>query len=183
MLLPSNCAASPCNLAPHSLFPLCSSSPLLSPPHHSQPLMHLSRIAWRRCTVPGAVRCSSFKKSFVNSRSAVVNSRREGERRRGRGLSQVSSVCARPASTLPDVCGLPVVTSSWKAIKSLDEAYTEVSDVPIQEHTGRDVFCAHSNRRAFLALVEAPARPSHVPQAAVLGSKQHNTQRDKGCVT
>lgn len=32
----------------------------------------------------------------------------------------------RSVSSLPDVCGLPVVTSSWKAIKSLDEAYTEV---------------------------------------------------------
>ena len=29
-------------------------------------------------------------------------------------------------SSLPDVCGLPVVTSSWRAIRSLDEAYTEV---------------------------------------------------------
>lgn len=32
----------------------------------------------------------------------------------------------RSVSSLPDACGLPVVTSSWRAIKSLDEAYTEV---------------------------------------------------------
>lgn len=32
----------------------------------------------------------------------------------------------RSLSSLPDICGLPVVTSSWRAIKSLDEAYKEV---------------------------------------------------------
>lgn len=35
----------------------------------------------------------------------------------------------RSVSSLPDVCGLPVVTSSWRAIKSLDEAYAEVKHV------------------------------------------------------
>lgn len=39
----------------------------------------------------------------------------------------VSTTCCRAANHLPDVCGLPVVTSSWEAIKRLDEAYAEVS--------------------------------------------------------
>lgn len=55
------------------------------------------------------------------------------------GLSQTAPASGRPmfrpgtaatgvrsASTLPDVCGLPVATSSWEAIKSLDKAYFEV---------------------------------------------------------
>lgn len=88
--------------------------------------MHLSRTAWRRCAAPGARQASSLRNT------AVVNSRKKQEAPR---LSLVGYVCARPASTLPDVCGLPVVTSSWKAIKSLDEAYTEVSDALIEEHT------------------------------------------------
>lgn len=103
--------------------------------------MHLSGIAWRRCTVPSAVRASSSLRSAV-----INNSRRKGEALSGR-LSQSS---VRPASTLPDVCGLPVVTSSWKAIKSLDEAYTEVSDAPIEEHTTGE--CLVCNGRALLAL-------------------------------
>ena len=38
----------------------------------------------------------------------------------------LSGASRRAVSSLPDICGLPVVTSSWGAIKSLDEAYTEV---------------------------------------------------------
>ncbi|CAM9645825.1 unnamed protein product [Pylaiella littoralis] len=82
--------------------------------------MHLSRTAWRRCAAPGARQASSLRNT------AVVNSRKKQEAPR---LSLVGYVCARPASTLPDVCGLPVVTSSWKAIKSLDEAYTEYANL------------------------------------------------------
>lgn len=78
--------------------------------------MLLSGIICRRCTV-SRVRASSLK-------CVIVNSGKTGSARSS-GLCGSGGV--RLASTLPDVCGLPVVTSSWKAIKSLDEAYTEVS--------------------------------------------------------
>lgn len=78
--------------------------------------MLLSGIVCRRCTVP-RVRALSFNCVVANSSK--------------RGGAWRSGICGGPgvrqASTLPDVCGLPVVTSNWKAIKSLDEAYTEVS--------------------------------------------------------
>lgn len=57
-------------------------------------------------------------------KGVVANSSKRGGPRSS-GLC--GSTAVRQASTLPDVCGLPVVTSSWKAIKSLDEAYTEVN--------------------------------------------------------
>lgn len=66
----------------------------------------------------------SFGKNFAAS--AVMRSTplfRVGMVRSCRSLSAE----AGRLSTLPDVCGQPVVTSSWKAIKGLDEAYTEVS--------------------------------------------------------
>lgn len=47
-----------------------------------------------------------------------------------RRLHYSNRVAAAPAAiainALPDVCGLPVMTSSWKAVRSLDQAYKEV---------------------------------------------------------
>eukprot|EP00903_Cladosiphon_okamuranus_P020596 g18906.t1 len=111
--------------------------------------MLLSGIVRRRCTIP-RVRASSFKCVLINN-----SSKRGGTR---------SSACGSPtfrlASTLPDVCGLPVVTSCWKAIKSLDEAYTEYANLigdpyqRTQEALEHDPSCvmAHCLRGMLAAL-------------------------------
>eukprot|EP00752_Nemacystus_decipiens_P009858 g8795.t1 len=84
---------------------------------------------------------------------------RGGARSSGRS----NSPAVRQASTLPDVCGLPVVTSSWKAIKSLDDAYTEYANLSgdpyqrTQEALEHDPSCvmAHCLRGLLAALSQS----------------------------
>lgn len=91
--------------------------PLFCNPCGCLGVMLLFGIARRRCTSPSL---SLGIGSMTRSGGAAPNA--------GPRLPPPRHGSAgRLASTLPDVCGLPVLTSSWKAIKSLDEAYTEVS--------------------------------------------------------
>lgn len=50
---------------------------------------------------------------------------RRGFHRSDRPTAAVAS--ATPTSALTDIYGLPVMTSSWRAVRSLDKAYAEVS--------------------------------------------------------
>ncbi|CAM9228679.1 unnamed protein product [Scytosiphon promiscuus] len=85
--------------------------------------MLLAGIVRRRCAVRTLARAAPTTICAANT------NRSGGGRSSGGPLSRSSGGGCRPASTLPDVCGLPVVTSSWKAIKSLDEAYTEYANL------------------------------------------------------
>ncbi|CAN0041415.1 unnamed protein product [Ectocarpus sp. 4 AP-2014] len=113
--------------------------------------MLFSGAARRRFAAPGALRAASVRRSVLGSSNST------------RGCQAAPRSASRLASTLPDVCGLPVVTTSWQAIKSLDDAYTEYANLSgdpflrTQEALEHDSSCvmAHCFRGLLAALSQS----------------------------